>query len=93
MTINLAIQEHGKNRTVPVKAYSPFEMYGYKFAAHKAYSDNTWNVSEFTTGFSVCRNNYTRAKALEKAKERLEAIGEVKVIEAIEYAKSFLKAA
>ena len=93
MEINIAIQEYNEKKIVPVKAYLPFEMFGYKFAAHKAYSSNTWNVSEFSTGFSVERNCYTRAKALEKAKTRLETIGKEKVIEAIEYAKELLKVA
>jgi len=91
MQINLAIQEHNENKTVAVKAYLPFEMFGYRFAAHKAYSSDTWNVSEFSTGFSVERNCFTRAKALEKAKTRLETIGKVKVVEAIEYAKTLLQ--
>jgi len=93
MNINLAIQEHNEKKTVSVKAYLPFEKYGYTFAAHKAYSSDTWNVSEFSTGFSVCVNNYTKAKALEKAKTRLETIGKEKTIEAIEYAKTILKTA
>ena len=93
MEINLAIQEHNEKKTVSVKAYMPFEMYGYKFAVHKAYSGDTWNVSEFSTGFSVERNCYTRAKALEKAKTRLETIGKENVLKAIEYAKELLKAA
>jgi len=93
MQINLAIIEHKEKKIVPVKAYMPFEMYGYKFAAHKAYSSDTWNVSEFSTGFSVERNCFTRAKALEKAKIRLETIGKENVLKAIEYAKELLKAA
>jgi len=89
MTITLALRD---NEKIDVKAYLPFERYGYTFAVHKSQENiNLWNVSEVSTGFAVCYNHRKIQDAIKTAKGMLKKAGKKGVIEAVEYAKELLK--
>jgi hypothetical protein len=84
MEIEILLQ-HGISGEKPViiPASMPFEMYGFKFAAHKAaYTDNghlkfinKWKVSNIETGRVVVYGADKRKEAVEMAKKKLKEVG------------------
>ena len=77
-----------------IKAYCPFQMYGYTFAAHREIDGKTGNpkryggfaVSEISTGFR-CTADQTRMGAIQSTKDRLKEMGEAAFLRSIKWAQ------
>jgi len=78
-----------------IKAYCPFQMYGYTFAAHREIDGKTGNpkryggfaVSEISTGFR-CTADQTRMGAIQSTKDRLQEMGKGAVKRSIKWAQA-----
>lgn len=86
MKIEVSMLTKEGYRPVLVTAFSPFDMFGHSFFAHKGFSVlpdgkklftiKDWRVSEFHSGASVVKGHGTRAEAIAAAKEVLTRNGE-----------------
>ena len=79
MKIHIAIKEHDGNKKVSLPCHNVFEIFGYKFAAHKSYPfGDKWNVSEMSSGFRVF-SGFDKDYVIREAMFTLEQAGKERV--------------
>jgi len=79
MKIHIAIKEQDGTKKIPLPCCKMFEMFGYKFAAHKSYPfGDKWNVSEMSSGFRVFAG-FDKDYVIKEAMFTLENAGQEKV--------------
>jgi len=96
MIIKIRYKDKGKMQEAEVNAYKAFNLFGFRFYVHRVDIDpvdgNLWRVTELTTGFRICPDDFnTMREAVTASRLYLVIKGEENVNEVISKALEFIK--